>query len=108
MLDKLGSLLDVKADEKTLLRARTIATVLRFDFLMTSGESPSSAKLMAFRRGVGGFITGLGEYEESVTESSRSADEVIENFSLKDAAAEAYRKGATIGELFLLQPSLFI
>lgn len=108
MVAGLDPFFDMKASERTLLRAATKAVSLRFDYFFDSGESPKSASIMALRGGVGGAIAGLGEYAESIINSEHSPEHVIKRFGLVGPAADAYRRGATIGELFLLQPSLFI
>ncbi len=104
LLIKLTPVLDLKADENTLRQARVLAIQFMLGEII-SGKEPFAQAILA---GANSYVQNKLEEIAQRRQAPMSLEQIINEFKLSQKAAGALEAGATIGELFLLQPSLFV
>lgn len=101
----LRDLLDKKADENTLRQARILlkqANYVRF----VPGKDTVGGKVLTDT--IKSMIQNVSDDGAKKRTSPMSNEEIFEEYGFSVKAQAAFLKGVTIGELFVIQPDLFL
>ena len=101
----LHAVLDQKASEKTFREARVLLKQANYVRFVPGKET-------VFGRASADFVKSLIQNVSDESASKRSEpmtnEEIFKEYKLSEKAQAAFLRGATIGELFVIQPDLFL
>ena len=106
----LQDVINLKANEKNLLRAYILINQARYASFIP-GRMPGFEDSFLRRMAVDvvkSAVENLAVEDASKRGDPMTRDELVEELKLSPKAAAAYDRGATIGELFVIQPDLFL
>ncbi len=101
----LKDLLDKKADENTLRQARVLLKQANYVRFVPGTETVLGKASVQF---VKTLISSIAEDAAKKKSAPMSNEEIFAEYEFTAKAQAAFLKGVTIGELFVIQPDLFL